>query len=364
VRLGRWVHPGLLVALVGAVSTLAVLVAGWEPAPPPSPPAAPPATVAITFDTPTPTPAPSQTPTPKPVPRRAPTRAPKRAAPPPGVDLTAFRGLGTWYDTYDYGTDAPATAAAQMRAQGVRTLYLQTGRYTLPGDFKDPTEMSAWIRAAHANGMRIVGWYLPGYGNLDRDVHRTIAIATFRTSDGQRFDGLAVDIEDKCELEGSTCSNVQPVPGFTQDDWNAAIAAHMRRVRAFVGSRYPMGAIVPPPLGMALRPSHWTGFPWRSLPDGYDVVMPMAYWSFRDDCPHVPSHCAGGYTSGNVAQVRSLTGDRSLPVHVIGGVADSISTSEVSDFVSAARASGVLGGSLYDFRTTAAAYWPPLRRLD
>ena len=358
----RWIRPGLLVALLGAVSTLAVLVAGWEPVPQAVPSPLP--TVAIAFDTLTPTPLPSRTPTRTPAPRRVPTRTPRPAAPAPRVDLTAFRGLGTWYDTYDYGTLDPASTARQMRAFGVRTLYLQTGRYTLPGDFKDVAEMSAWIRAAHANGMRIVGWYLPGYGNLDRDVHRTSAIASFRTSDGQRFDGLAVDIEDKCELQGSTCSNVKPVPGFTQDDWNAAIATHMRRVRAAVGSRYPMGAIVPPPLGMALRPSHWTGFPWRSLPAGYDVVMPMAYWSFRDDCPQVPSHCASGYTSGNVAQVRGLTGDRSLPVHVIGGVADNVSTSEVADFVSAARSAGVIGGSLYDYRTTAAAYWSPLRRLD
>ena len=90
----------------------------------------------------------------------------------------------------------------------------------------------------------------------------------------------------------------------------------------------------------------------------------MAYWSFRDDCAQVPSHCASGYTSGNVAQVRSLTGDRSLPVHVIGGVADNVTTSEVADFASAARSAGVIGGSLYDFRTTTAACRSPLRRLD
>jgi hypothetical protein len=224
--------------------------------------------------------------------------------------------------------------------------------------------MAAWIRAAHANGMRIVGWYLPGYGNLDRDVDRTVAIATFRTSDGQRFDALAVDIEDKCEVQGSTCNGVTPSPTLTQEGWNAAIVTHMQRVRATLGALYPMAAIVPPPLGMALRPSHWTGFPWRSLPRGYNVLAPMAYWSYRDDCPQVPEHCAYGYTADNVAQVRSLTGDPVLAIHVAGGVGDNVTTAQVSDFANAALASGVIGGSLYDYRTTAPSCWAPLRRLD
>jgi hypothetical protein len=199
---------------------------------------------------------------------------------------------------------------------------------------------------------------------MERDVRRTVAIARFRTSDGQSFDGLGVDIEDKCEVKGSACDKVKPSSTMDAAGWNAGIVTHMRRVRAAVGSRYPMAGIVPAPLGMAIRPSHWSGFPWRSLPDGFDVLMPMAYWSYRDDCESVPEHCAYGYTKGNVQQVRALTGDATIPVNVLGGVADSITTQEVHDYVRAARETGSIGGSLYDFRTTKSEYWAALSALN
>lgn len=366
--LARFPRAFLTVAMVTGITAAGILVlrgSGTSTAPIPGPTGI----VALPSDDPvltpspsfSPSPAPSKTPSPSPSPSKTPSPKPVVAS---GVDLASFRGLATWFDNYDYGTLDPAIAASQMRAHGVRAIYLQTGRYTLPNDFKDPNEASAWIKAAHANGMKIMGWYLPGYGDMERDVRRTVAIATFRTADGQGFDGLGIDIEDKCEVKDSTCSNVKPSPTLTMAGWNAGIVTHMLRVRTAVGSRYPMAGIVPPPLGMAIRPSHWTGFPWRDLPRGFNVVMPMSYWSYRDDCPEVPSHCPYEYTKGNVEQTRSLMGTSSIPIHVAGGVADTITTSEVADFVRAARDVHVIGGSLYDYRTMKQEYWAKLDDLN
>ena len=48
---------------------------------------------------------------------------------------------------------------------------------------------------AHRDGMRVVGWYLPTFADVDADLERMTSIARFNVL-GHRFDGLAVDIED------------------------------------------------------------------------------------------------------------------------------------------------------------------------
>jgi len=327
---------------------------------PPVPPAAAPLIELGDLIVPTPTPTLTPTPTPTPTPTLKPTPSPipsKRAAPKvQKPSLSAFKGLGAWVDLYDYESVVPENAAADMAARGVKTLYLQTGRWNKPAPddakaFLDAAIVERWIHAAHANKMKVVGWYLPAYDNMARDISRQTAIATYRTSAGQRFDAMGIDIEYKNQMP-------------TLSAWNAAVAEHARRVRSRVGSSYPVAAIVPAPLAMEIYPQNWVGFPWASLAQSSDLFMPMAYWSFRKDCDEKPQHCASGYTSGNVQRVRQLTGKPNVPVHVIGGVGDGINTAEVSDFVDAALATNVYGGSLYDYVTTKSTYWAPLAKLN
>lgn len=264
-------------------------------------------------------------------------------------DLSAFRGLGAWVDLYDLSLDPVATVRT-MRAGGVGTLFIQTGRYNTRGAIAEAPVVGRWLRAAHAAGMKVVGWYLPGYGRyLRRDVVRTVAIARFRTG-GHRFDGLGVDIEWRREVRGAS-------------RWNRHVASHARVVRARLGPTYPIAAILPPPLQMRVAPPHWRGFPWRQLARSADVMMPMAYWSARDGCPKRPEHCAFGYTLQNVREIRRLTGNPRIPIHIVGGVADRITAREVSEFVRAAHVAGAFGASLYDFLTTGPRFWRPLKRL-
>ena len=107
----------------------------------------------------------------------------------------AFRGLGAWVDVYDYPALSPATAVADLQAHGVRTLYLGTARYDSAADILYPDDVAAWLAAAHAAGIRVVGWYVPDYADLTRDVRRTLAIATYVSPAGQRFDAIGIDIE-------------------------------------------------------------------------------------------------------------------------------------------------------------------------
>lgn len=271
-------------------------------------------------------------------------------------DLAPFRGLGAWVDVYDFAALNAWEATGVMKSKGVRTVYLQTGRWNAPNtnntaEFADRSKVDWWIHATHARGMKIVGWYLPAYDNMARDVRRTVMIWTYRTGYRQRFDGVAIDIEYKARMPSLSA-------------WNAAVLDHARTVRRTLGAAAPIAAITPSPVAMKIRPQNWTGFPWTGLAGVSNVFMPMGYWSYRTDCSSNPSHCAYGYTKGNVTETRRLTGKPGMPVHVIGGVADRVTAAEVSDYVRAAREVRAYGGSLYDYRTTAAAFWASLARLN
>ena len=264
------------------------------------------------------------------------------------VSVAAFRDLGAWVDLYDYGLD-PKTAIETMHSHGVKTVYLQTARYNSSADIVYPADVDAWLLEAHRAGMKVVGWYLPAYSEyMDTDVRRTVAIAQHRSPSGQKFDALGVDIEYK----GATSS---------LSEFNANIVTHLDRVRSGAGSSFTIAAIVPSPVGMSLSPSSWTGFPWAQIGSRTHVVMPMAYWSYRTDCSTNASHCPRQYAIDNVNQARALTG---RPVHIIGGIGNDVSASEVSQFVDGVRAANAYGGSLYDYRTTSSSYWQYLEKLN
>jgi hypothetical protein len=80
-----------------------------------------------------------------------------------------FRQLATWVDVFDYPTLDPAVAVPDMRARGVRVLFLATARFNGTSDFFDAAEAGQWLDLAHQHGIEVVGWYLPAYGDMARD---------------------------------------------------------------------------------------------------------------------------------------------------------------------------------------------------
>lgn len=294
-----------------------------------------------------PSPSPSVVPSPSPSARerRATSRrvAPHTATP---DRARVFAGLGAWVDLYDYQDMDPARGVAIARRNGVRTLYLETARYNTSPVIHPAA--GTWLVAAHRAGIEVVGWYLPDYANLRSEVARTVAVATWRYH-GERFDGVAIDVEEKKNVSG-------------RDEWNRRVAWHAKAVRHRLGTRVPLAVITPTPLGMAVAPQRWAGFPWRDLARASDTLMLMSYWSYRDDCPQNPAHCAYGYTRGNIERTRALAGARTR-IHIIGGVADVITPADVADFVRGARDGNASGASLYDLRTTAENFWGLLAPL-
>ena len=261
----------------------------------------------------------------------------------------AFRGLGAWVDTLDYQALTPATAVAELKARGVRTLYLSTARYNSATDILYPDDVAAWLAAAHAAGIRVAGWYVPDYTDLARDVRRTLAIAAYVSPAGQRFDALGVDIE-------------YPAAVASASAWNQAVATHLARVRA--GTMRPVVAIVLPPVLMRLYPDRYAAFPWPAVAADADAVAPMSYWTSYTPAPRCaagdPQYCAYQYTLDNVLLTRQYTG---LPVHAIGGSGDTVTVAQVADYARAARETAAAGGSFYDYRTTKPEFWPYLQQL-
>lgn len=256
-----------------------------------------------------------------------------------------FRKLGTWVDVFDYASLEPQTAVADMRARGVRVLYLSTGRFNSAADFYDAAEAGQWLDAAHAAGIKVVGWYVPAYGDMARDVRRTVAIANFVSPGGQRFDAVGVDIERLDEV--------------TLAVFNTRLVTHLTQVRAQTNA--VVGAIVPSPY--ATDPgSGWPGFPWAAVGQRSEVVVPMALWSYRSN--FTPDQVYS-WSLDQVRRARTLSG---RPVSVEGGVAGEGSTPVTADrmdrFVDAAIDGGAIGGSNYDYATTNAAFWPILTRLN
>ncbi|HTL86687.1 MAG TPA: hypothetical protein VL856_15995 [Acidimicrobiia bacterium] len=270
--------------------------------------------------------------------------------------LCAFRGLGTWVDVYDTepafqqppGATPPvnADAISAMAQAGVHTLYLQVSKDDVrsPQLIANAEHASEFLTRAHAAHMKVVAWYLPKHLDPTQDEQRVLALANFRAH-GQRFDGIALDIE-----------------GLDQKDVavrNQRLVALMQTLDRVAGDR-PVGAIVYPPVATeVINPTLWPDFPWRALAPHVDVWLPMDYWTFRTSTSQYRD--AGRYTADNITRLRSDVGDAQLPVHVIGGVGDTATLSDYASFERAARAGRTIGASVYDYNTTVSSAWPLLR---
>ncbi len=273
-----------------------------------------------------------------------------------GVVRTAVLGpydrSGTWVSRFgfsrEFGGPTPPiapTAVDAMAAAGVDTIYLQAASKDprFP-DLISPDLLAQFLTRAHARGMQVVAWYLPELTDVEADLRRLRAMVDFRAS-GQAFDAVAVDIEDL------TVTDV--------DLRNARLVDLSARLAAYAPTT-TLGAIVLPPVVTdVLNTSYWPRFPWRQLAPHYQVWLPMAYWSNRTAASGWRD--AYRYTSENVARVRGNLGEPCAAVSVIGGFGVGIPASDYTAMARAAADQGAIGVSVWDWATTPAASWPPLR---
>ncbi|MGH9037832.1 MAG: hypothetical protein ACRD0O_18900 [Acidimicrobiia bacterium] len=264
---------------------------------------------------------------------------------PPLGDFTAgsaapFQGAGAWVDVWDYATtyqdpgEAPVVGPADvaaMAASGARTLYLQTaGEGRTVGPTEDPGQLGRFLAAAHARGVRVVGWYAPSLHDPSEDLVRLLTVAHF-SAGGEHFDGLAVDVD---------------VDQTSPKD-RSQLLALSRRLRAEAGPRFPLALIVPPTA--ALEQAELP-FPWRPLDRLYDAWIPRIAWTPGGEDRAGPA----ARTRSSVVRLRELVGDPGAAVHPLGGMGGAVTESEARAFLRAAADTGAIGASVYDFRSTPA----------
>jgi len=257
---------------------------------------------------------------------------------------TAYSGLGTWLDIYATPFWAhPQREVAAMARDGVRTLYVQTGNYGQRADLVRPRALGRFIDAAHAAGMRVVAWYLPSFLYPAQDTRRALAAFRFRSAKGERFDSFALDIE---------ASLVRSVPLRTK-----RLLELSARLRAAVGRRYALGAIIPSPVGIRRHPHYWPRFPYRPLARFYDVFLPMAY---ATDAGVHGIKATRAYNAADVAIIRARTAKPHVPIHLIGGLANAMGAREIAGFMQAVSDCAPFGYSLYAFSVTRQSTWKAL----
>ena len=265
----------------------------------------------------------------------------KERAVPSGPVLRPYRDLGTWVDMYNPDLwDNPERAVARMSERKVTTLYIQTSNWQKKFAIYRPAMMERFIIAAHAYGIDVVAWYLPSFASPRQDLRRSKKAIDFRTADGQRFDSFALDIEST-EVDSIAKRN-------------ARMLELSQRLRAYVGPNYAMGGITPD-----VQSLYWPSFPYHTVAEYFDVVMPMGYFSYRVE----GLRAARRYTKENVIQIRERSGDPGVPIHPIGGIAGDASPREVRGYVEGVQATGAMGGSFYDFPITDRRSWNELAPL-
>ncbi len=271
----------------------------------------------------------------------------------PGVvrDVAVYDGLGTWVDVFDFdpataGDPPPVTpdSVETMAGLGIRTLYLQAANDD-GGEVGvvDEELVGEFVRQAHEAGVRVVGWYLPRFGDVARDLAFIEAMSDFEY-EGHRLDGVALDIEWTQSVAD-------------HDERSARLLDLTQQARTVVGDD-ALGAIVLEPILVEdVNPNLWPGFPYAGLAEIVDVFLPMTYWTNRDAESGLRD--AFAYTDENVQRLRERAG-RDVPVHVIGGVGDAATPADYGEFARAAIEQDTVGRSVYDFNTTVSSAWEAL----
>ena len=268
----------------------------------------------------------------------------QRTAPPPATAAAVYGGLGSWLDIFaDDAWTNPAALVAQAEAAGVRTLYLQTSNYSQRVAIVRPAALGRFVDAAHAAGLRVVAWYLPGFAKPRLDARRALAALHFRSATGHAFDGFALDIE----------ASIVPKVAVR----NARLLSLTVLLRAAAPRNYPLGAIIPSPVGIRRHPHYWPGFPYTALARRFDAILPMAYFSYYAHS----ARAAYAYAHDAMTLLRARTGGRQTLVHMIGGSARNIRPATLAGFVRAVSQCGAQGISQYAFPQTSAADWAVLR---
>ena len=168
-------------------------------------------------------------------------------------------GKGMWIYLPDK-TEGGNVAAiiAKAKATGLTHLYVRMG--SAWDGFNVAPFMDKILPAAHAAGIKVIGWDFPKLDPMGPDIDRAKAMINYRTPSGDKIDAFSPDIESPAEGTRLTPENAKR--------YGAAL-------REVAGPDYTLIVTVPRP--SKERPTH----PYNEIVAGYDAIAPMIYWLDR-----------------------------------------------------------------------------------
>jgi hypothetical protein len=162
-----------------------------------------------------------------------------------------------WLPQRAEGGDVNAIVA-KAKAAGLTHLYVRTGSSGKGND--GLMFVAALLPAAHAAGLRVIGWDFPNLANLGADILRAQEAMGFAPN-GERLDGFAPDIETPSEGTRLTGDRV---------------TTYLAYLRALGGPQYLLVACVMNPT------SSMVGYyPYAQMAPYVDAFAPMVYWLNR-----------------------------------------------------------------------------------
>ena len=246
-------------------------------------------------------------------------------------------GKGMWiYEPAKTEGGNPAAIVAKAREAGLTHLYVRMGSHW--DGFNVRPFVDALVPAAHAKGIRVIGWDFPRLGDAwATDIARAKAMIEHKTPGGHRIDGFSADIET--ESEGTRVS-----PEVAR--------AYGAALRGLVGVDYTLIATVP-------RPSfkHRPTYPYAEIVENFDAVAPMVYWLNRQPDTDV---------AGAVDDLAPF-GKPVFPVGQAydgkpeGGRAGVPPPEELLRFMGTAQAKGVTGVSFWSWQAANGSAWETIR---
>ncbi|WP_226375450.1 S-layer homology domain-containing protein [Effusibacillus dendaii] len=247
------------------------------------------------------------------------------------ADLSS--GKGEWMMYSDWKNYPVDQTIQRLKDAGVTHVYMLNS--TTTDGFFGQDAIDDFLPKAHKAGIAVVGWIYAANNDPWKDAGQTIQVINYTTPTGDRFDGIAADIEEN-------------LAAYQQE-------AFAKGIRDATGPNYPLFGVIYP---ATWKPNQ----PWSVYSKYYDVLEPMVYWHFKSK----PYTYKEAYDSigAEITKLRQLT-RQDMPIKIVGqsynmfpGDAGQYPQPyEIRGAMQAAKDYGAIGYSTYRGRTATPAEW-------
>lgn len=241
-------------------------------------------------------------------------------------------GKGTWVNIWNYPQNVDQFIS-RLKKFHIDTVYLQVNRSTTPV-MKHKDAIDEILKKAHAKNIKIIGWTYCYLKNIHADADKFIKVAQYVSPQGEKFDGMAADIEENTSL------------------W--AVRSYTNKIKAKLDKDYPLIAIV-------YSPKIKQDYPWEYVANNWDVLMPMTYWH---GLKNRNNETVYNFVKESITDLRRLSKKDDLNIHLITD-GDRTSQREVAISIQAAKDLGVNAGvSIYPEHLASDEMLKKLRYFD